>query len=288
MKNFYVVANPEKDPGFERTKAIKQFLELRGARCAYEGMERVYEKSEKVGHVFEQIPADTECVVVLGGDGTLIQAAGRLARKNIPLIGINLGTMGYLAEVEKDNIFPMLERLLGDEYEVEERMMLCGKVYINNKSEDTLSALNDIAITRSGVLRVVGFKIYVNGKLLNIYEADGMIVSTPTGSTGYSLSAGGPIVEPDAKVILITPICPHTLNTRAIILSAEDDVRIEIAPGRRQEKDTAEVAFDGGRTSSLTSGDYVVIKKAQEITRIIKMSRESFLDVLSRKMSEVK
>lgn len=288
MKNFYIMANTEKDPGFEKTRAITQFLELRGRRCLYEGMERVYEKSVDESHLLEQMPKDTECVLVLGGDGTLIQAASKLARKKIPLIGINLGTLGYLAEVEKDNIFPMLERLLNDEYEVEERMMLCGEAYINGQKEEPLSALNDIVITRSGALRVVCFKIFVNGKLLNIYEADGMIVSTPTGSTGYSLSAGGPIVEPDAKVILITPICPHTLNTRAIILSADDDVRIEIGLGRRMGQDTAEVSFDGGRTFSLASGDYVDIRKAEEVTRIIKMSKESFLDVLSRKMSEVK
>jgi len=288
MNNFYIMTNMEKDPELIRTKEITRFLEENGRRCSYEKMVRIYENEDDAGKRFEGIPADTECVIVLGGDGTLIQAAGKLAQKNIPLIGINLGTLGYLAEVEIDDIFQMLKRLMNDEFDVEERMMLSGEPYIGGRHMSRQSALNDIVIIRNGALRVVSFQIYVNDKLLNIYEADGMIISTPTGSTGYSLSAGGPIVEPEAKVILITPICPHTLNTRAIILSAEDDVRIEIGSERRKNKDTAEVSFDGGRACSLTVGDYVTVRKANEVTKIIKMSRESFLDVLSRKMSEVK
>jgi len=287
MKNFYVMTNTEKDPGFEKTKAIKQFLELRGKRCLYEGMERTCVKGDCEEQA-ENMPPDTDCVLVLGGDGTLIQAAGRLAKSNIPLIGINLGTLGYLAEVEKEHIFPMLEHLINGEYEIEERMMLSGTPYINGKKAAKHSALNDIVITRSGTLRIVSIRIFVNGKLLNTYEADGVIVSTPIGSTAYNLSAGGPIVEPEAKVILVTPICPHTLITRAIVLSAEDDIRIEIGSRRRQEQDTTEVSFDGVSACFLKSGEYVDIKKAREVTRIIKMSKESFLDVLSRKMSEVR
>ncbi len=287
MKNFYVMTNVEKDPGFEKTKAIKQFLELRGRRCFYEGMERTSLKEDCVKHA-KSIPPDTDCVLVLGGDGTLIQAAGRLAKSKIPLIGINLGTLGYLAEVEKEQIFPMLEHLLNGEYEIEERMMLSGTPFINGKREERHSALNDIVITRSGMRGIVSIHIFVNEKLLNVYEADGVIVSTPTGSTAYNLSAGGPIVEPVAKVILVTPICPHTLNTRAIVLSAEDNIRIEIGQGRRQGQDTAEASFDGGLACFLNAGEYVDIKKAKEVTRIIKMSKESFLDVLSRKMSEVR
>ncbi len=286
MKNFYVLTNIDKDPGFEKTKAIKQFLELRGKKCMYEEIAYSSEKTQTDECWQKKIPADTECVLVLGGDGTLIQAAGLLARRSIPLIGINLGTLGYLAEVEKDNIFQMLEHLLNEEYEIVERMMLSGESYINKKKISTHSALNDIVITRSGALRIVSFKIFVNGKLLNVYDADGIIVSTPTGSTAYNLSAGGPIVEPEAKVILITPICPHTLNERAIVLSAEDDVRIEVGNGKHQ--DTAEVSFDGSHACSLATGDYVEIRRAREVTKIIKMSKESFLDVLSRKMSEVK
>lgn len=286
MNNFYVMTNKEKDPGFEKTKAIKQFLELRGKRCLYEGMERASITSD-FKEQSEIIPPETDCVIVLGGDGTLIQAAGRLAKSNIPLIGINLGTLGYLAEVEKENIFLMLEHLINGEYEIEERMMISGTPYINGEKAAEHSALNDIVITRSGTLRIVSIRVFVNGKQLNTYEADGVIVSTPTGSTAYNLSAGGPIVEPEAKVILITPICPHTLITRALVLSAEDDIRIEIGSRRRQEHDTTEVSFDGVSACFLKSGDYVDIKRAQEVTQIVKMSKESFLDVLSRKMSEV-
>lgn len=270
MNKFYVKANKLKDIGLEISNQIKDYLIEKGCSCVVMG----------------EMPADTECIIVLGGDGTMIQTARDMAKVDITLIGVNLGTLGYLAEIESDAIYPMLDRLIKDEYEEEERMMLCGLPIVKGVRSTSEFALNDVTVTRSGPLRLVTFIIYVNGKLLKTYGADGIIVSTPTGSTGYNLSAGGPIIEPGAKVLLLTPVNAHTMNARSIILSPEDEVTIEIGPGRRGTTETAEVFFDGTAMVKLESGDKVHIRKAEEMTKILKMSKENFLDVLRRKLAD--
>ena len=225
MDHFYIIANKNKKSAEKLQHEICEFLEAAGKTVTVAA-----EKAER-GHI---APDGCECILVLGGDGTMLNAADDNAEGQIPLLGINLGTMGYLAEIEKDAWKEALTRLLDGNFEIEERMMLMGYVEDcpGRRTRTALQALNDVAITRSGQLRVVPYDVYVNGQFLNRYEADGIILSTPTGSTGYNLSAGGPIAEPQAKLILLTPICPHTLNTRTIILSPEDRIEIEIGKAR--------------------------------------------------------
>lgn len=167
----------------------------------------------------ERIPEGTECIIVLGGDGTLLQAARDVVDLEIPLFGINMGTLGYLAEIDQYSIYPAMDRLMSDRFTIEKRMMLFGTLIHEGQAAGSDIALNDIVISREGSLRVVRFNNYVNDTYLNTYKADGIIISTPTGSTGYSLSAGGPIISPAASMILMTPLAPHTLNTRSIVFS---------------------------------------------------------------------
>lgn len=279
MKNFLVVSNKEKDQGNRVADSIKEYLEGRGCVCTCEQVTHDNVSSQKLERAADK---GAECVLVLGGDGTLIQVAGALAGRDTPLLGINLGTLGYLAEVERDHIIPTLERLINDEYDIEERMMLCA----DTKGTEQ-AALNDIVITRLGDLRVVRYKLYVNAKCLATYDADGIIVSTPTGSTGYNMSAGGPIVEPCASIILVTPICPHTLNTRSVVLSADDEIRIEICESKYKHEHEAFVSCDGALPINLAAGDFVDIRKAKGVTKIIKISKEGFLDILSRKLRTI-
>ena len=178
-----------------------------------------------------------------------------------------------------------MDQLLQDDFTREERMMLVGRVEKQGVSEENY-ALNDIVISRCGTLQILTFQIYVNGQFLNSYSADGIIVATPTGSTGYNMSAGGPIVEPCARLLLLTPICPHTLNTRSIILAPEDEIRIEIPQGRDGQMQTVEANFDGSHKITLQTGDHIVIRKAVKTTGILKLNTESFLAVLHKKMSE--
>lgn len=267
MDKFYVITNVPKDRDLHTTMFVKKCIEAHGKKCVLSVDE-------------PEFPKDTDCVLVLGGDGTLIRAARELHIHGVPMIGINLGTLGYLAEVEMQNIESAIAHIIHEKSMVEERMMLRGIVC--GQYEDT--ALNDIVVTRLGALRVIRFNIYVNGKLLNKYQADGVIISTPTGSTGYNLSAGGPIVQPTAQMIVITPICSHALNTSSIVLSADDEIVIEIGQGRDGKLEEAGVSFDGDHHIEVKTGDRIVIRKAKHTTKLLKLSKESFLETLRKKM----
>lgn len=274
MERFYIITNRSKDKNNEVTMQIKGYLEEKGKTCI------LCMKDDEGNLIPGTVPENIDCALVLGGDGTLIRAARQLREYRIPLLGINLGTLGYLTEVELQNMQTAIDQMVSEEPVVEERMMLKG--VMPNGQEGI--ALNDIVVARQSALRIIHFNIYVNGELLNDYQADGVIISTPTGSTGYNLSAGGPIVEPKASMIVITPICSHALNTRSIILSDEDEVVIEIAEGKNSGVENALITFDGSDMTELKTGDQVVIRKAEEQTRFLKLSKISFLEILRRKM----
>ncbi|MBQ8199142.1 MAG: NAD(+)/NADH kinase [Lachnospiraceae bacterium] len=288
MNKFYIVTNRDKDPQLETTNYICEFLKEHGREVTVLSRESLgkYAVRESREHNPLQIPEDTDCILVLGGDGTLLQTARDTVELGIPLLGINLGTLGFLAEVEKAGIPEALEHLIADEYETEERMLLTGKVLRNGEEICSAHALNDVVVNRCGRLMVLSYEVFVNGQKLNRYQADGMIVATPTGSTGYNMSAGGPIVAPGAQLMVMTPICPHTLNTRSIVLSAQDRVEIVIAQGRDEQVQEAEINFDGGLTQKLMTGDRVVMQRSEQTIKLIHMSKVSFLETLHRKMSE--
>ena len=282
MKHFYLITNEVKDPQGVYTKRITAYLEAHGGKvtCIDNTAAAAMDTAVTADHDGEET-----CVLVLGGDGTLLRAARNMIDKDTPLLGINLGTLGYLAEVEIGAIEPALDKLLEADFTREERMMLVGQVKKQHQTEENF-ALNDIVISRCGTLQILTFHIYVNGQFLNSFSADGMIVATPTGSTGYNMSAGGPVVEPAANLLLLTPICPHTLNTRSIVLAPEDEIRIEIPQGKDGRLQAVEANFDGSYKIGLKTGDSIVIRKAAKTTGILKLNTESFLAVLHKKMSE--
>lgn len=274
MKHFLIVTNDGKDKEYKITNHVKNLLEQAGMKCA------LCEKDEKKQIVRESIPEDLDCAIVIGGDGSFIEAARVLEKRDIPILGINMGTLGYLTEVELNHIDEALEKVVNGEYSLEKRMMLEG-IFQNGASN---VALNDIVVSRKGALRVIHFRLFVNGELLNSYKSDGIILSTPTGSTAYNLSAGGPIVEPTASLIVITPICSHALNTSSIVLSSEDEIMIEIGEGRNGSVEEVSVAFDGADMVTLFTGDRMRIRKACACTKIMKLSKVSFLEIMRRKM----
>lgn len=286
MNNFYIIANKVKDNGLEKTKAIKQFLELRGKKCDYSAVERVFEDEREEGRIVAKIKDDVDVIISLGGDGTLIQISDIAARKGIPVLGVNMGNLGYLCEVEKDKVFEALEKLINDEYEIESRMMLSGQTTIASVKMANVHALNDVVIARRGTLGTLDFKVSVNGSVLYTCSSDGLIIATPTGSTGYNISAGGPIVAPYSESIILTPICAHSLNVRPIVFSAEDEVEIELINESLKPNTSVEVAFDGEKTCPMSAGDKVTIKKAYLDTKVIKLNSGTFFETLSRKMSD--
>lgn len=282
-KHFIIVTNRVKDPDFSITDRIASYLEKAGCSCSVHAGELSAGQWEEI---LGREAAETDGILVLGGDGTLLRTARDTVDSRIPVLGINLGTLGYLAEVEQSNLKPALQRLVQGAYHVERRMMLSGQVLREGQILEDTCALNDITITRNGRLQMLYFLIYVNGRLLKEYHADGIILATPTGSTGYNMSAGGPIVEPGAEMILLTPICAHTLQTRSVILRPEDEILVRIRERMDRADQPMEVCFDGSRNLALLPGDEVQITRSQKSISIIKLEETSFLDVLHRKMSE--
>ena len=284
MDKFFIIANRQKDKELKTARKVEAYLNSKGKSCILR--EETSEQKARSNHYtdVEKIPKDVECIIVIGGDGTLLQAARDVVNRQIPLLGINMGTLGYLAEIDRSSIDGALNHLMLDEYTIEKRMMLNGKVYHKEEliAEDV--ALNDIVIRRDGPLHVTRFHNYVNGEFLNSYTADGIIIATATGSTGYSLSAGGPIVSPETNILIMTPVAPHTLNTRSVIFPAEDEITVEIGEGSQGCEAKAVVSFDGDTNVPMRTADRVAIRRSVKDTQIIKISNISFLEVLRRKM----
>ena len=284
MDKFFIIANRQKDKELKTARKVEAYLNSKGKSCILR--EETSEQKARSNHYtdVEKIPKDVECIIVIGGDGTLLQAARDVVNRQIPLLGINMGTLGYLAEIDRSSIDGALNHLMLDEYTIENRMMLNGKVYHKEEliAEDV--ALNDIVIGRDGPLHVTRFHNYVNGEFLNSYTADGIIIATATGSTGYSLSAGGPIVSPETNILIMTPVAPHTLNTRSVIFPAEDEITVEIGEGSQGCEAKAVVSFDGDTNVPMRTADRVAIRRSVKDTQIIKISNISFLEVLRRKM----
>ena len=285
MKKFYIITNGINDTELRVTKRIISLLDKKS--IAYKvNFEPDTKKNESTAYTNKNdIEADTDCIIVIGGDGTLIQAARDLADVNVPMIGVNLGHLGYLAEIEQDNIEETVSMIIDNNYKIESRIMLNGSVYRNDKKLYEDIAFNDIVLGRAGMLKIIDFKVYVNNEYLNLYSADGIIISTPTGSTAYNLSAGGPILEPSANIMAITPICSHTLGSRSIVLSADSDIRIEICPDRHIDDNGTRVYFDGNSSFMLKEGDVINISKSHLDTKIMKLNRMSFVEVLHKKMN---
>lgn len=282
MKHFLIITNEFKDKGLVFTEKIRRYIEARGGSC--QCYSSTGDDARHAAPDSADIAEGTECVLVLGGDGTLIRAAAKLVDENLPLIGVNLGTLGYLCELEAANVFDAIDELMDGHYMLEERMMLSAYGIKNGIQTEGKTALNDVVIHRTGALSVVNLIVSVNGEYLKTFRADGIIVSTPTGSTGYNMSAGGPIVDPKAKMMLITPINAHNLNSRSIVISADDEVMIEIGQRRSQKDETVEVSYDGDNAVGLEVGDRLVVKQAASVAKVCKLSRKSFLEILRKKM----
>ena len=275
MKKVCVIANAGKETAAERAEQVREFFLDRGIECVV----LLDDFSEKTSYA-PVLQDDMECAVVLGGDGTLIYVARKLAEKKIPVFGINMGNLGFLTHADSGKARNALEALISGKYCIEERMMLEASV----DGKDFGTALNDVVITRNGFSRIISVGIFVNGTAVCNYRGDGVIVATPTGSTGYNMSAGGPIVSPAARLMILTPICPHTFNSRSIVLPECDTIEVEVCADRNGFDDERQLSFDGGNVFNLRAGDRIEIKAATESTRIIRIKKISFIEQLRNKM----
>ena len=282
MLKLGIIPNMEKDKDLLLTENITKWLiEKKAEVMLNKNIASLIAKPE-LGFNNEELFQDTDVIIVLGGDGTLLNIARQSASYDVPLFGINLGHLGFLTEVEAEDMYIALEKLISGEYEIERRMMLEATVEKDSIQLEKSIALNDVGITKGPFSRIISLGIYINDNFVDLYSADGIVISSPTGSTAYSLSAGGPIVSPDVKVLIITPICPHTLHSRSIVVSNEDVVKIEVC------KNNTEVmlTLDGQQGYKVKSGDIVTVRKSQYYTNLVKLKGRSFFQVLRQKMSE--
>ena len=282
MKHFYLIVNKEKENAEKGAEMIAEYLSRQGCECLWD--QEPPDTSEYRYTDGRKVPQETECVIVLGGDGTLIQASRDLAGRNLPLFGVNMGHLGYLTQIccERD-ILTAMDDLLADRYRLEHRMMLQGRVISDGRTVAEDIALNDIILGRMG-LHTLKYDLYVNGEFFNEYTADGMIMATPTGSTAYNLAAGGPIAAPESDLIIMTPICPHTLNSRSIVLSSENRIMLKVTGGEDREQF---LSFDGDTVVKLRRGDRIEVERSEITTTLVQLSQVSFLENIRKKMKHI-
>ena len=236
---------------------------------------------QSLTHPFEQEPSqDITLALTLGGDGTLLSTARKIAPYGIPLCGINMGQLGFLTEVELPELSVALDKLIAGAYTTENHVMLEAIVCRGKKTIYVSSALNDVVVTRGGCSRMIRLNLYINHALTANYSADGLIISTPTGSTGYSLSAGGPIIKPSLNVLLITPICPHTLNSRSLVVADTEEMLIKL----QSVSDDIVLTLDGQTIYKLLTGDQITVRRSGFSARFVKFNDQNYYGKLHSKL----
>jgi len=229
----------------------------------------------------EQIRDKAELVVVLGGDGTLISVARLFSNRQVPIVGVNLGSLGFLTEITVEQLYPVLEQCLAGSHRVTERMMLDVTVTRGEQEISHCQVLNDAVINKGALARIIELEAKVNGNFLTTFKADGLIISTPTGSTGYSLSAGGPIVQPLMQCTVITPICPHTLTNRPIVISDQSVVRIVV---KSSFDEMVYLTLDGQVGVELQEGDCIEARRAATTTVLVTSPEKDYFAILRAKL----
>ncbi|MCL2338266.1 MAG: NAD(+)/NADH kinase [Firmicutes bacterium] len=282
MKTIGLISNLEQDKIIDLLEEIRAWLAERGVKLLVDD-----ECARRVSWSYEaclreELVNRVDCLMILGGDGTLLHGARLAAPAKVPVFGVNMGRLGFLTEVDMPNLFKALVLLLNGEYAIEERMMLEAGVIRDNQTSPPLMGLNDAVITKGGLARLIRLDTQVNRQHFNTYHADGVIIATPTGSTAYSLSAGGPLVVPELDLLLFTPICPHALWGRPLVIPPDNEVRITL------QSDQADVMLtvDGQLGMQLQNGDVVLIKKSPYRARFIKLNHQTFFDILRQKFTE--
>lgn len=284
MKQIGFITNLEKDPDLSFTKSLVDFVLKKGCTpLLTESNSKCNCENANILSL-EEIYKRADFVVVLGGDGTILRVAGKSAVYNLPILGINLGTLGYLAEVERNDAIEAIECVLNNEYTIEKRMMIEAIVGKETTLCDRHIALNEVVVNNGVISRMIEISLEINNQYVDTFRADGIIISTPTGSTAYNLSAGGPILKPDTELMAITYVCPHALFSRPYVVSGNDIVKISIGG----DNSNVVISLDGQQTIPISHGESITVKRSNYYTSIINTSNLSFYDILRRKMVEVR
>lgn len=277
-----IIPNLQKASSLDVTQGLIKWLEDQNIQVLLNEITASEVERPDLAQASAVIYKNSDFIIVLGGDGTLLSVARQVLWHKTPILGINLGHLGFLTELELDNMYEGLEKIKKGEYRLEERLMLEAVVVKNNMISDNFRALNDIVISKGSFSRIIRLKTYINHSYIETYSADGIIISSPTGSTAYSLSAGGPILSPDVEGMVITPISPHIMSSRSIVISQEEEVRVEVVGG----KNDVMLTIDGQQGYRLNEGDVIIIRKSDFTAKMIKLKGKNFYDVLRTKMDE--
>ncbi len=283
MKNVILASNPYRDKNFQTVREAMGILKNAGIQarlCLPFDVDRSFElpKDLRFSKLDRELGA-AELIICFGGDGTILHMAKTATRRGIPLLGVNIGTMGFMAELESTELDRLSQLATGD-YTVDSRMMLDVTVQRDRDIIFHDYALNDVAITKGAVARIVHLAVKCDGVQAMECGGDGVIVATPTGSTAYSLSAGGPIVEPEAQNILITPICAHDVASRCIVASDKRVITVDIVQNARRN---AFLSVDGGKAQRMNMGDVATIRKSKLETKLLRLKKTSFYDIVNGK-----
>ncbi|MCK4401804.1 NAD(+)/NADH kinase [bacterium] len=276
-----IIGNPKKPSALKLARDLSEWLGKKGISIfvSHDCAEMLLDKKQVVEN--GELLSNADILIALGGDGTLLSAARLVSSSSIPILGVNLGGLGFLTEVNSSRVYEVLEQVLSNKFSIEDRMLINGYVLRKGKGKIShFSALNDAVITTEAIARVLKLETYINKQYVTTYVADGLIVATPTGSTAYSLSAGGPIVHPALKAIIITPICPHTLTNRPIIVSEKSVISVEPI----FETNKIALTIDGQIKFDLLHSDKLVIKKAPYTLKLISSPENDFFTILRKKL----
>lgn len=279
--NIGVVVNSRKDEGLKYTRILLDSIEKNQSK--YIVCNRTAKKLglKENSYCEEELIEMSDIIVCLGGDGSFLKAARMILEKDIPIVGINLGNLGFLADVDKNEIDIAVKKLVDGDYSIEKRMLLETRIIRDNNIIATDTALNDVVVSRGALSRVLHLRTYIADNFMDMFPGDGLIISTPTGSTAYTLSAGGPIVQPDADIIIVTPICPHLLYSRSIIATKDKVVKVIVDENCDYN---AMVTVDGQVGYEIRGGDLIVTEESSKTIKMININTRNFLEVLRGKI----
>lgn len=279
MKRIGLFAKRSNPDAIVVAREVTAWLQARGVEVFHD-QRLASDMGDYQGYPSGSIPAMVNLIVVLGGDGTLISVARKVGDLRTPILGVNLGSLGFLTEITLDELYPVLEKVICGEFSITTRIMLDAVVRRGNQEVGRYRVLNDVVINKGAIARIIDMEVTVDNDYLTTFKADGLILSTPTGSTAYNLAAGGPIVYPGLNCLAISPICPHMLTNRPIIVSDEAIIRVEV---KFQDEDVA-FTGDGQVGMPLQGGDVVEIRKSRSSTLLIKSPSRDFFEVLRTKL----
>lgn len=279
LKKIGIIAKHRKKEAAGIIKGLIQWLEERKLEVFLDSDSAALINAPSL-HLKSEIPSLVDLIIVLGGDGTLLSVARLVDGKDVPVLGVNLGALGFLTEITLEELYPLLEKILSGDYQVSERMLLNTHIHRQGERLTQYPVLNDVVINKGALARIIELEVFIDKSYVNTFRADGLIVSTPTGSTAYSLAAGGPIIHPAMEALIISPICPHFLTNRPIVIPA--DVKIEVI--LQTEIEDVHVTLDGQVGFALRYRDIVEIRRAPGRIKLIKSSSRDYYQIWRTKL----